>query len=68
MSVNSENGGLLFILPWKELLVLNFALEGEQQFPSCKGHNYEENVILHWNFAKAGLEFYIWEGKAIFIF
>ncbi len=31
---------------------LNFALEGARQFSYCKGHSYEENVNLYWNFAK----------------
>lgn len=31
---------------------LNFVLEGAQQFPSSKGHFYEENVHFYWNFVK----------------
>ena len=31
---------------------MNFVLEGAQQFPSGKGHFYETNVNLYWNFAK----------------
>ena len=37
---------------FRVLQALEFALEGAQKFLSDKGQLYEENLILHWNFAK----------------
>ena len=36
----------------KQFQVLNFALEGTQQFSSGKGHFYEANENLYWKFSK----------------